>query len=204
MLAVPTTRRARRFAQLFVGLVTFGAGLGLMVRAELGLGPWDVLHQGLSERTGVTIGTAGIVAGIVVMLAWIPLRERPGIGTVLNVVVVGLMMDVTLLVVDDVDGVALRSATLAVGIGLVSLGTALYIGAGLGPGPRDGLMTGWSRRRGTSLRAVRTAVELSVLVLGWAMGGRVGPGTVVFACAVGPLLQLALGRVTIPASPPAE
>jgi len=204
VLAVPTTRRARRFAQLFVGLVTFGAGLGLMVRAELGLGPWDVLHQGLSERTGVTIGTAGIVAGIVVMLAWIPLRERPGIGTVLNVVVVGLMMDVTLLVVDDVDGVALRSATLAVGIGLVSLGTALYIGAGLGPGPRDGLMTGWSRRRGTSLRAVRTAVELSVLVLGWAMGGRVGPGTVVFACAVGPLLQLALGRVTIPASPPAE
>lgn len=175
-----------------------------MVRAELGLGPWDVLHQGLSERSGLTIGTAGILVGVVVMLAWIPLRERPGVGTVLNVIVVGVVMDLTLLVVDDVDGTALRWLTLGVGIGLVALGTALYIGAGLGPGPRDGLMTGWSRRRGTSLRAVRTTVELSALVVGWALGGKVGPGTVIFAFAVGPLLQYALGRVTVPASPPAE
>jgi uncharacterized membrane protein YczE len=204
VLTVPTTRRARRFAQLFVGLTTFAAGLGLMVRAELGLGPWDVLHQGLSERSGLTIGTAGILVGVVVMLAWIPLRERPGVGTVLNVIVVGGVMDLTLLVVDDVDGTALRWLTLGVGIGLVALGTALYIGAGLGPGPRDGLMTGWSRRRGTSLRAVRTTVELSALVVGWALGGKVGPGTVIFAFAVGPLLQCALGRVTVPASPPAE
>ncbi|HVF73756.1 MAG TPA: hypothetical protein VM938_01800 [Acidimicrobiales bacterium] len=204
MLTIPTTQRGRRFAQLLVGLTTFGVGLALMVRAELGLGPWEVLHQGLSERSGLTIGTAGILVGILVMLAWVPLRERPGVGTVLNVAVVGVVIDLTLVVVDDLSGTVLRWAILAVGIALVGSGTALYIGAGLGPGPRDGLMTGWSRRNGTSLRAVRTTVELGALAVGWALGGQVGPGTVLFAVAIGPLLQAVLGRVTIPAPPPAE
>ncbi len=147
---------------------------------------------------------SGIFVGVVVMLAWIPLRERPGVGTVLNVLLVGLVMDGTLWLLDDVEGTGLRWATLLVGVVSVALGTALYIGAGLGPGPRDGLMTGWSRRYGTSLRAVRTGVELSVLVLGWLLGGSVGVGTMLFAGVIGPMLQWFLGRVTIPAPPPAE
>lgn len=204
VLAVPPAQRTRRFAQLLAGLATFGSGLGVMVRADLGLGPWDVLHQGLSERTGLTIGTAGIAVGVVVMLSWIPLRERPGVGTVLNVVLVGLVMDATLWAADDVHGVALRCGLLVLSLCMVALGTAMYIGAGLGPGPRDGVMTGYARRYGVSLRAVRTAVEVSVLAVGWALGGSVGPGTVLFAFAIGPLLQYGLGHVTIPAPPPAE
>ena len=204
MLAVPTTDRTRRFTQLLVGLVLFGGGLALMVRARLGLGPWDVLHQGISERTGVPIGTVGIGVGVLVMLGWIPLRQRPGIGTVLNTILVGLVVDATMLVVDDIEGPAARWTALLVGLVVAAAGTALYMGAGLGTGPRDGLMTGWSERTGVSLRAVRTAMEVSALAAGWLLGGQVGAGTVLFAFAIGPLLQYGLGRVTIPASPPIE
>lgn len=204
MLAVPATDRTRRFTQLIVGLVLFGGGLALMVRSGLGIGPWDVLHQGLSERTGIPIGTVGIAVGVVVMLGWVPLRLRPGIGTIVNTVLVGVVLDLTMLVVDDVDGTAARWTALLVGLLVAAAGTALYIGAGLGTGPRDGLMTGWSERTGISLRVVRTTIEVSVLVGGALLGGQVGPGTVLFAFAIGPLLQYGLGRVTIPASPPIE
>lgn len=204
LLAVPDTDRTRRFTQLVVGLVLFGGGLALMVRSTLGLGPWDVLHQGISERTGVPMGTVGIAVGVLVMLGWIPLRQRPGIGTVLNTILVGLVIDATMLVVDDIEGLAARWTALLVGLVVAAAGTALYMGAGLGTGPRDGLMTGWSERTGVSLRAVRTTMEVSALSGGWLLGGQVGPGTVLFAFAIGPLLQYGLGRFTIPASPPVE
>lgn len=204
VLAVPTTARARRFTQLLVGLVLFGGGLAFMVRARLGLGPWDVLHQGISEHTGIPIGTVGIGVGVLVMLGWVPLRQRPGIGTIVNTILVGLVIDATMLVVDDIDGLIARWTALLTGLVVAAAGTALYMGAGLGTGPRDGLMTGLSERTGVSLRAVRTALEVSALTGGWLLGGQVGAGTVLFACAIGPLLQYGLGRVTIPASPPIE
>lgn len=204
MLTVPTTVRTRRFAQLLLGLVLFGGGLAFMVRARLGLGPWDVLHQGISEHIGVPIGTVGIGVGVLVMSGWIPLRQRPGIGTILNTVLVGLVIDATMLVVDDIEGLAARWTALLVGLVVAAAGTALYMGAGLGTGPRDGLMTGLSDRTGVSLRAVRTAMEVGALTGGWLLGGQVGVGTVLFAFAIGPLLQYGLGRVTIPASPPIE
>ena len=204
VLALPRTRRRRRFAQLLGGLFVFGVGLALMVRAELGLGPWDVLHQGISRRTGIPIGAMNILLGVLVMVAWVPLRRHVGIGTVANTILVGLTLDLALLVLPHVDGAAARGATLLVGVGAVAAGTALYIGAGLGTGPRDGLMTGLSDRTGVSLRAVRTSIEVAVLSLGWLLGGDVGAGTVLFAFAIGPLFQYGLGRVTIPASPPIE
>jgi uncharacterized membrane protein YczE len=204
LLAVPRTHRGRRFAQLLVGLGLFGAGLALMVRSELGLGPWDVFHQGISRRTGASIGTVNILVGVVVVLGWIPLRQRLGIGTLLNTVLVGATMDAVLAWVDPLDGTAQRWAALLVGIAIGAAGVALYIGAGLGTGPRDGLMTGFAARSGHSIRAVRTTMEVAALVLGWLLGGDVGVGTVIFAGAIGPLLQYGLGRVTIPASPPIE
>jgi uncharacterized membrane protein YczE len=176
--------------------VVIGVGLALMVRARLGLGPWEVLHQGLSERTGIPIGTVGILVGFVVLLAWVPLRERPGVGTVCNVVIIGLVIDAVLALTPRVEALAGRWACLLVGVVLMGLGSGLYIGAGLGPGPRDGLMTGLGAR-GYSLRLVRTLIELTALALGWLLGGTVGIGTVIFAVAVGPLVQLFLGKLTI-------
>ena len=183
--------------QLLPGLVLCGTGLALMVLGDLGLGPWEVLHQGISERTGVPIGTVGIVVGFVVLVAWVPLRQRPGVGTLCNVVIIGLVVDAVLAVVSAPSATALRWACMLGGVVLFGLGSGLYIGAGLGPGPRDGLMTAISRR-GHSLRLVRTLIELSALIAGWALGGTVGVGTVVFAFGIGPLVQLFLGRLTIP------
>lgn len=183
--------------QLLPGLVLCGTGLALMVLGDLGLGPWEVLHQGISERTGVPIGTVGIVVGFVVLVAWVPLRQRPGVGTLCNVVIIGLVVDAVLAVVPAPSATALRWACMLGGVVLFGLGSGLYIGAGLGPGPRDGLMTAISRR-GHSLRLVRTLIELSALIAGWALGGTVGVGTVVFAFGIGPLVQLFLGRLTIP------
>lgn len=204
LLAVPRTHRGRRFAQLLLGLTLFGAALALLVRSELGLGPWDVFHQGISRRTGLSIGTVNILVGVVVVLGWIPLRQRLGVGTVLNTLLVGATLDLTLMLVDPLDGTPSRWVALALGILLSAAGVALYIGAGLGTGPRDGLMTGYAERSGLSIRTVRTTMEVAVLVLGWLLGGDVGVGTVLFAGAIGPLLQYGLGRVTIPASPPIE
>jgi uncharacterized membrane protein YczE len=188
---VSVTSLPGRLVQLYIGLVCFGVSLALMVRARLGLGPWDVLHQGLADRLGLRIGWVVIAVGAAVMLAWIPLRERPGIGTLSNLVVVGLVADSALDLIGAPRPLAARVALLAAGILGTAIGTGLYVGAGLGPGPRDGLMTGLARR-GWSIRTVRTGIEVSVLALGFLLGGSVGVGTVAFALGIGPLVHLAL------------
>jgi uncharacterized membrane protein YczE len=174
-----------------VGLALFGLGISLLIVAELGLAPWDVLHEGISKRTGVPIGTVIIGVGLVVLLLWIPLRERPGIGTVLNALEIGLVVDLTLPLLPDLNHLAARIAALVVGVVLVGVGSGLYIGAGLGAGPRDGLMLGLERL-GLSVRRARTLIEVTVLGLGWGLGGTVGIGTVMFAVGIGPLVQLLL------------
>jgi uncharacterized membrane protein YczE len=191
--AAPRSGLTARVVQLIAGLVLFGASLALLVRSELGLDPWDVFHQGLAVATGLTIGVCTIAAGVVVLLLWIPLRQRPGIGTVANVVLVGLSLDAVLLLIPPTGDLALRWAYLGAGIVLNGIATGAYIGAGLGPGPRDGLMVGLARG-GRSIRVVRTAIEVLVLVIGWLLGGTVGVGTVLFALTIGPIVHL-----TVPA-----
>lgn len=181
-----------RGSALLVGLALYGVSMALMVRAGLGLDPWDVFHQGLSLHTGWSIGTASAVAGVVVLLAWIPLRNRPGVGTVANVIVIAVTVDAALAVLPTPQVLGLRVAMLASGVLLNAVATVLYIGAGLGPGPRDGLMTGLVARTGGSVRLVRTAIEATVLGVGWLLGGAVGIGTVVYAVGIGPLVQLIL------------
>ena len=182
--------------RLLAGLVAMGTGIAVLVLARLGLGPWDVLHQGLSTRTGVPIGTVGILVGVAVLALWVPLRQRLGVGTLLNTVLIGLTIDAVLAVVPDLGPTWLRWVGMLVGVVLYAGGSGLYIGAGLGPGPRDGLMTGFAAR-GASIRLVRTALELTVLLLGWLLGGTIGVGTVVLALSVGPLVQLFLGWFTL-------
>ncbi|MFF0744058.1 YitT family protein [Streptomyces sp. NPDC004111] len=187
----------RRSAQLTFGLVLFGISMALMIAAGLGASAWDVLHQGLSRSTGISLGLVVAGVGALVLLAWIPLKVRPGVGTVLNIVVVGLVADGVLRMLPaSVDSTALRIALLVSGILLNALATGLYVGAGLGPGPRDGLMTGLARH-GISIRVARTGIELTVLVAGWLLGGTVGVGTVLFAATIGPLTQPALRRFTL-------
>ncbi len=187
----------RRLVQLFAGLALYGVSLALLLRAGLGLAPWDVLHQGLAERTGTTVGQMVIAISFVVLLAWVPLRQRPGFGTFANAVLVGVFVDLTMRVLGDAHPWPLRVLLLLAGVLLNGLATALYIGASLGPGPRDGLMTGLVRRTGRSVRMVRTAIEVSVLVVGWLLGGTVGIGTVVYALAIGPLAHALLPAFTI-------
>src|SRR5215468_3849474 len=187
-----------RLTRLYLGLACFGVSLALMVRARLGLGPWDVLHQGIARHLGVQLGWVTIGVSGLVLLAWIPLRQRPGLGTVSNAVIVGLGVNGALDVLPTPGSLAWRAVWLAAGIGLNGLATACYIGAGLGPGPRDGLMTGVAAR-GHSLRAVRTLIELSVLAMGFALGGTVGVGTVAYALSIGPLTHVLLPRLTVTA-----
>ena len=178
----------------------FGFGVALMVRSELGLSPWEVLHQGISFRTGILLGTVGILIGFVVLFGWIPLREKLGIGTVANVVLIGIVIDLSLWrLPEEFTGLPARSALLVSGVLLIGVGTSLYIGAGLGPGPRDGLMTGIAKR-GFPIGVVRTGIELSVLAAGWLLGGTVGVGTVLFAFGVGPVVQVTLPHLTVHAS----
>jgi uncharacterized membrane protein YczE len=193
LAGLPATRRPARFVLLFAGLALYGFSDGLLVLAGIGLDPWDVLHQGLSRSFGLQVGTWAILVGVVVLLGWIPLRQRPGIGTVCNVVVVGLVINLTLAVVPAPHAVVAQAVVLVVAVVLNGIATGAYIGAGLGPGPRDGLSTGIAAR-GLSLRLVRTTVEVSVLLVGWLLGGTVGIGTVVYALSIGPLTHL-----TIPA-----
>lgn len=168
-----------------------------MVRADLGLSPWQVFHQGVSERTNLAMGTVVIITGIVVLLGWIPLRERFGLGTILNVALIGNVLNVTLLVLPDPLGaLPLRWAAMLGGVTLIGIGSGLYIGAGMGPGPRDGLMTGLARR-GLHIGAVRAGLEITVLVVGWLLGGTVGVGTVAFATLIGPLVAFFLPRMTV-------
>lgn len=199
MLVVPPAPELRlRLPRLLPGLVICGVGLALMVLADLGLGPWEALHQGLSERTGVPIGTVGILVGFVVLAGWVPLRQRLGIGTLCNVVLIGLVIDAVLAVAPQPQGLATRTGCLVGGIAGMAVGSGLYIGAGLGPGPRDGLMTGLAAR-GHSVRRARTVVEVTALAVGWALGGTVGVGTLAFAFAIGPLVQASLARLSVPA-----
>jgi uncharacterized membrane protein YczE len=181
-----------RLVQLYIGLVLYGLGAALQVRAGLGLDPWDVFHQGLARHAGLAIGTVLIIVGAIVLLAWIPLRQRPGLGTLSNVVLIGVSLNVALQLLPPVHALAWRVPLLALGILLGGVATGMYIGANYGPGPRDGLMTGLARRTGRSIRLVRTCLELTVLTAGWVLGGTVGVGTVAYALAIGPLAQLFL------------
>ncbi|MFI0479936.1 YitT family protein [Actinomadura sp. 9N215] len=193
--------KVRRVAQLYVGLAFYGLGIALQVSSGLGNDPWDVFHQGLSRRLGLSIGVWIIIVGALVMLAWIPLRQRPGVGTISNVVFIGLFADLFLWLLPGPDALAARWAYLVTAVVMGGFATACYIGAGLGPGPRDGLMTGLAAR-GWSLRGVRTGIELSVLAAGWLLGGTLGVGTILYAVAIGPLTQAFLPALTIKAPVP--
>jgi uncharacterized membrane protein YczE len=192
----------RRLIQLYAGLVLFGVSAAMLLIARLGLDPWDVLHQGLSRQLGLGVGTWTIIVGACVMALWIPLRQRPGFGTISNVVVVGLVIDLFLELVPPVHGLPARYAVLVSGVLLNGIATGAYIGAGVGPGPRDGLMVGLAAR-GRSIRVVRTCIEVTVLVTGWLLGGTVGIGTVVYAVCIGPVAHLSIPALAIatPAAP---
>lgn len=200
-----TTNLLRRLLNLHLGLALFGVSVAIMIRANLGVDSWDVLHQGLSERLGLPFGWVVNGVGVLVLLAWLPLRQRPGIGTIANVVLVGLVADAALAVIPAPHWWPARAAMLATAILLNAIATGLYVGAGLGPGPRDGLMTGLAAR-GHSIRLMRTMIELSVLSAGWLLGGTVGIGTLLFAITIGPLVQyfmpkLATARVAAEKTP---
>jgi uncharacterized membrane protein YczE len=180
---------ARRLVQLYGGLVLYGVSAAFILLAALGADPWDVFHQGLSRRTGVGTGIWVCIVGALVLLLWIPLRQRPGIGTLSNVIVIGLVMEAMLVLFEPAEAPAARVALLVAGVGLNGVAIGLYIGASFGPGPRDGLMTGLAAR-GHSIRAVRTGIELTVLAAGAALGGTVGVGTVLYALAIGPLAHV--------------
>jgi uncharacterized membrane protein YczE len=185
-----------RFPRLLLGLFLFGAGSALQVQANLGLSPWEVLHQGIAARTPLSIGIASIAVSLVVLLLWIPLRQPLGVGTVTNAVVIGLFIDLVIFLVPSPEALAVRWLLLIVGILFVGIGSGFYIGVHLGPGPRDGLMTGIARR-GPSIRVARTAVEGSALLAGWLLGGTVGFGTVLFSLTIGPLVQFFLPRLEV-------
>lgn len=188
--------RLRRLTQLYLGLVLYGVSAAMLLLAGLGVDPWDVFHQGLSRRFGLGVGTWVLIVGACVMLLWIPLRQRPGFGTISNAIVVGLVIDLLLAVFPPAHGIGLQIALVVAGVTLNGVATGAYIGAGLGPGPRDGLMTGLAAR-GHSIRVVRTCLEVTVLATGWVLGGTVGVGTVVYALAIGPLAHFFVPRLTI-------
>lgn len=195
-------RLARRLPQLYVGLVLYGVSLALMARSDLGLAPWSVMESGLAGHLPITLGQAVIGVSFVVLLLWIPLRETPGLATVSNALIVGLAADATLAVLGHAPGMPLRVAFSVGGVLLCALATALYIGAQFGRGPRDGLMTGLHRRTGLSIRLVRTSLEITMIVLGIALGGALGVGTVLFALTIGPLTQALLPVLTVDLSRP--
>ncbi|AEV82687.1 membrane protein [Actinoplanes sp. SE50] len=193
-----STNLVRRVPQLLLGLFLYGASMALMIRSGLGLNPWDVFHQGLSERTGIEFGWIVLLVGIPVLLLWIPLRQRPGVGTIANVLLVGFSADAVLAVLPPGSGLPARIGLLVAGIVLNGVATGLYIGSRMGPGPRDGLMTGLARRfPRLSLRVIRTSIELLVLGAGFLLGGTVGVGTVAYALAIGPLVHLFLPKLTV-------
>lgn len=192
-------RLTRRLVQLYAGLALYGFSMALMIESNLGLDPWDTFHQGVAKRAGLSFGTVVILVGVLVLLLWIPLRQRPGIGTVSNVVVIGLVVDAAQAVLPTPSALATRIGCLVAGIGLNGVATGLYLGARLGPGPRDGLMTGFvARWPGRSVRLVRTVIEVTVLAIGVLLGGTVGIGTVAYALAIGPLAHLFIPMFHLP------
>ncbi|ONI82427.1 hypothetical protein ALI22I_40785 [Saccharothrix sp. ALI-22-I] len=199
-----TVSPLRRVPQLLAGLWLYGASMALQIRATLGLDPWDVLHEGLTKMTGLSFGTITALVGVLVLLCWIPLRQKPGVGTISNVIVIGVAVDVSLALLPNPAELLPRILFLTAGIVLNGLAAAVYIGARLGPGPRDGLTTGFCARTGTSLRLVRTVVELTVLAIGWLLGGTIGVGTVLYAVTIGPLTQAFLPLVTWVSERPAS
>ncbi len=186
----------RRLGQLYAGLLLYGVSDAMLLLAGLGVDPWDVLHQGLSRRVGLGVGTWAVIVGVLVLALWIPLHQRPGFGTLSNVLVVGAVIDLVLAAVPPAHGVVLRVIVMCSGVVLNGIATGAYIGAGLGPGPRDGLMTGLAAR-GHSVRIVRTCIELTVLLSGWLLGGTVGVGTVVYALGIGPIAHVSIPRFEI-------
>lgn len=199
--ASPRTERlrwARRITQLLLGLFFYGIAIALMVRAGIGVSPWDVLTQGLVVQTGLAFGLLTNLIGVVVLLLWIPLRQRPGVGTVLNVLLIGPAADVGLAVIPQQHDPVLQGLLFVAGLALLAVATGLYIGARLGPGPRDGLMTGIHNRWGWKLWIVRTGIEVTVLTVGWLLGGQVGIGTLAFALLVGPMVGVTLPLLTVP------
>lgn len=196
----PAFIMTRRISQLLVGLVLYGVGLALMVRAEIGVAPWDVLAQGISKQTGLEFGLITIIVGALVLLLWIPIRQKPGIGTLLNVVLVGAAAQVGLWVIPIQTDLVIRILLFAGGLIVVAVATGLYIGARFGPGPRDGLMTGIHDRWGVKVWIVRTVIEVVVLAIGWLLGGNVGVGTVAFAVLIGPMVHVTIPWLHIPAA----
>ena len=187
----------RRWVMLFSGLICFGFGVALMVRAGLGLSPWESLHQGISLRTGIPIGTVSILLGVPILLMWLPLGERPGIGTLFNVIVIGLVTNISLGFLPIFSHVIAQLVEMALGIAVIGMGSALYLGSRLGAGPRDGLMMGLARKTGWSIRVTRTLIEITVLAIAWLLGGTIGLGTLAFALGIGPAVQLAFRLLRI-------
>ena len=196
LIPVAGVRLKRRMVQLMVGLVLFGVGIGLMLQSELGVPPWDVLHQGLARRFGLTVGIWSVIVSVAVLVLWLPLRQPYGLGTLLNAVIIGVVIDITAIVFPTANSTEVAWVMLLGGILLIGVASGLYIGANLGPGPRDGLMTGIAKR-GPSIRLTRAVIEITVLTVGWILGGRFGIGTIVFALAIGPLVQYFLPRLAI-------
>jgi len=191
----------RRLIQLFAGLTVFGVSIALMIRGQLGMPPWDVLHYGLASRLPMSIGVVSIAVSLLVLVGWIPLRQLPGLGTVANGVWIGLMIDLALRYLPEAPNLAWQVGFMLAGVALNGVATAMYIGSQLGPGPRDGLMTGLARRTGRSIRLVRSCLEVIVLAAGWLLGGVVGVGTLLFALTIGPLAQAFLPRFIVPLEP---
>lgn len=194
-------RLGRRLPQLLIGLIAYGVSLALMVRGAIGLAPWDVLHSGIIRFIPITLGQAVVAMSFVVLLLWIPLKEKPGVGTIANAIVVGMSADATLALLDAPEPMAARIALMFGGVVLCGFATACYMGAQLGRGPRDGLMTGFARRTGLSLRLVRTCLEITVVIVGLLLGGTLGVGTVVYALAIGPLTQWMLPALVVDLDP---
>lgn len=202
LIVTPQLLWTRRIAQLLVGLFLYGIAIAMMVRAGIGVAPWDVLTQGLVKQTGLTFGVITIIVGAIVLLLWIPIRQKPGIGTVLNILLIGPAADIGLALIPQQHEPALQGLTFAGGLTLLAVATGLYVGARLGPGPRDGLMTGINARWGWKIWIVRTGIEVTVLAIGWLLGGQVGIGTLAFALLIGPMVGVTLPFFRVPEAPP--
>lgn len=204
MLSTPRLLMTRRIIQLLIGLVLYGFAISMMLRAAIGVSPWDVLSQGITKQTGIPFGVVTNLVGALVLLLWIPIRQKPGIGTVLNVLLVGTSAQGGLLLLPEVTILWQQVLLFAGGLSLLAVATGLYIGARFGPGPRDGLMTGIHKRYGWPIWAVRTSIEVTVLLIGWLLGGNVGVGTVAFALLIGPMVNVTLPLLRIPEAPTAR